>query len=252
VIITNRANDTLKFTSLTLPPGDEFSTNFDLNKKLTGAEDYSFSVFYHPQQLYKDSVHVVIQSNGGNLSLTILLKVVAFQEIAFNSGWNIFSVILVPDVPDLKILFRSLIDDGSLIKVQDEVGNSLEDYGVFGGWTNNIGEIRGTEGYKIKVTQDCGLLLPGTPLLMPFKIPLNAGWNIIGYPDSAEMDGKSVIQQLIDRGTLMKVQDETGNAIEDMGVFGGWVNNIGNFKPGEGYKIKVSANDTLTIYGANP
>ena len=70
----------------------------------------------------------------------------------------------------------------------------------------------------------------------------------MGYPRNSEADALAVIQQLIDRGTLLKVQDEQGNAIEDWGVFGGWTNGIGNFKPGKGYKIKVNADDTLTMY----
>ena len=72
----------------------------------------------------------------------------------------------------------------------------------------------------------------------------------MGYPQFAEANGQTVVQQLIDRGTLVKVQDELGNSIEDFGVFGGWQNNIGNFKPGKGYKIKITTNDTLTIHAS--
>lgn len=56
-----------------------------------------------------------------------------------------------------------------------------------------------------------------------------------------------VVHQLIDRHSLVKVQDEEGNAIEDFGSFGGWQNNIGAFIPGKGYRLKVSTNDTLTM-----
>jgi hypothetical protein len=82
---------------------------------------------------------------------------------------------------------------------------------------------------------------------LPFNIPLKSGWNIIGFPLQSEADAKAVVQQLINRGTLIKVQDELGNAIEDFGLFGGWVNNIGNFKPCNGYKVKVKVAETLRI-----
>lgn len=72
--ITNRANDTLKFASVTLPAGAEFSSNFDLKRKLKGSEDYTFSVFYKPLQLSKDSLKVGIRSNGGDLTLGIFVK----------------------------------------------------------------------------------------------------------------------------------------------------------------------------------
>jgi rhodanese-related sulfurtransferase len=74
IIVTNRANDTLKFTSISLPEGNEFSTNFDLKKKLTGGEDYSFSLYYKPMQIAKDSVKIGIKSNGGDLSLKVVLN----------------------------------------------------------------------------------------------------------------------------------------------------------------------------------
>jgi hypothetical protein len=149
----------------------------------------------------------------------------------------------------MKSIFQPLISDASLVKIQDETGFALENMGVFGGWQNNIGNIKATEGYKVKVTRNCQLVINGNPVSYPFKIPLRAGWNIIGYPRQTETDGLAVVQSLITRGKLIKVQDEKGFAIEDMGVFGGWQNNIGTFKPGKGYKIKVSAADTLTIYG---
>ncbi len=46
---------------------------------------------------------------------------------------------------------------------------------------------------------------------------------------------------------LVKVQDEAGNSVEDWGSYGGWTNTIGNFIHGEGYWIKVNANDTLNV-----
>jgi hypothetical protein len=57
----------------------------------------------------------------------------------------------------------------------------------------------------------------------------------------------NVVQQLIDSETLIKVQDEDGNSLENWGIFGGWTNNIGDFVAGGGYKIKLTAPDTLWI-----
>jgi hypothetical protein len=173
---------------------------------------------------------------------------VSTQQIELKAGWNIFSVCLTPENPDMKVLFQPLITDGSLVKIQDETGNSLEDMGILGGWTNSIGNISSSEGYKIKVTRNCQFEVTGNQVALPMMMTLKTGWNIIGYPKQAQAETKAVVQQLIDRHTLIKVQDESGNAFEDYGLLGGWQNNIGNFKPGEGYKIKVNANDNLTIF----
>ena len=178
-------------------------------------------------------------------------KTYVTQTISLKSGWNIFSVFVTPDNKDMKNIFQSHIANGSLLKVQDKMGNSLEDYGIFGGWTNNIGNIALTDGYKVKTTRECQLVLQGIPATFPFNIPLKAGWNIIGYPKQTETNGLILVQPLITRKTLVKVQDETGKSIEDLGVFGGWTNNIGNFKPGEGYKVKVTSDETLIISDSN-
>ncbi|MGE0021315.1 MAG: FlgD immunoglobulin-like domain containing protein, partial [Draconibacterium sp.] len=112
----------------------------------------------------------------------------------------------------------------------------------------NIGEIGLTEGYKIKVNWLDSINVCGQHVKYPYAIALQTGWNIIGYPQSRVYDAQEVVQQLIDRNTLVKVQDELGNSLENWGIFGGWQNHIGNLLPGEGYKVKVIAQDTLWIY----
>jgi hypothetical protein len=108
------------------------------------------------------------------------------------------------------------------------------------------------KGYKVKVTKHDSIKISGIPFNYPFAIPLKTGWNIIGYPQNLEYNGFDIVQQLIDKGTLIKVMDEQGNSIEDWGIYGGWLNNIGNFLPGEGYKVKVNTDDTLWIYENYP
>ncbi len=180
----------------------------------------------------------------------------SIEKIALNillqSGWNIFSTSIIPDSLDIRYISQSLINNNSLVKIQDEGGNSLEDWGIFGSWKNTIGSISVTEGYKIKVNRNDTLEVSGTPVKYPFAIPLKAGWNIAGYPQQTDFSGMNLVQQLADKGTLIKVQDEGGNSIEDWGIFGSWQNNIGNFMAGEGYKIKVSADDTLWVYESYP
>jgi hypothetical protein len=58
----------------------------------------------------------------------------------------------------------------------------------------------------------------------------------------------NALGELITRNTLMKVQDETGAAIEPLPSHAGWINNIGAFDPGEGYKVRVSENDVINLY----
>lgn len=169
------------------------------------------------------------------------------QTLALNVGWNIISSNVIPTNLNLKDLFQPLIDTGKLKKVMDESGKSIENFGAFGGWKNNIGNLNTIKGYKVNVTAASSLLLEGTPVQLPIEIVLNAGWNIISYPSTTIQDAKALVQPLIDSGKLKKVMDESGQIIENFGAYGGWKNNIGNFIPGKGYKINVLENCTLTI-----
>ncbi len=200
---------------------------------------------------YYDNLYNPVSTPTYEVGVTAYVELSATSMICltndFEEGWNIFSVNSSPETMDMLTLFQDLADNGSLVKIQDEQGNSVENMGIFGGWVNNIGDISPTEGYKIKVYADVSLSVCGSPVEYPFAIPLTEGWNIIGFPHQMEVDGMEILQQLIDNGTLAKVQDESGSSIENMGIFGGWVNNIGNFVPGEGYKVKVTTDDVLWI-----
>lgn len=71
VTITNFGNDTLDFLSLTDLSGTAFSTNFNLDARLTGLMDYTFQVFYNPVVEQEDSLVFQIESDGGNIEFVI-------------------------------------------------------------------------------------------------------------------------------------------------------------------------------------
>jgi len=169
------------------------------------------------------------------------------QEIALSAGWNIISANVTPANLNLKDLFQNLIDEAKLKKVMDEAGKTIENFGAFGGWKNNIGNLNTSKGYKVNVIASTTLSLLGTPVQLPLDIALNAGWNIISYPSANLQDAKTLFQSLIDAGKLRKVMDESGKTIENFGAFGGWKNNIGNFLPGKGYRVNVTTSCILTI-----
>jgi hypothetical protein len=174
------------------------------------------------------------------------------QTIALKKGNNMISTYLQATNSDISAITQTIRDSGNLIKMQNESGNSYENWGILGGWINNLGSIQNTEGYKIMVANNCTIQITGQQIALPLDIPLNAGWNIISFPRTDILDAQLIVQALIDQNKLVKVQDETGNSIEDWGSFGGWKNAIGNFLPGKAYRVKVSANTVLTIRDSYP
>ncbi len=171
----------------------------------------------------------------------------ATQNIVLLNGWNIFSLNIVPQEDDMIDLLQSLIDANALVKVQDEVGGALEMNPVTGIWINDIGNWSITEGYKIKVNQNIELTITGTPIPAPVSIDLESGWNIMSFPSNGAQNAQTVLDELINSELLVKVQNEAGNAIERNPATGHWIDDIGDFEPGEGYKINVSGDASLVV-----
>ncbi|SVE32869.1 uncharacterized protein METZ01_LOCUS485723, partial [marine metagenome] len=145
------------------------------------------------------------------------------------------------------ILGGLMNDGGSLVKVQDETGSAIEYVSFLSSWINNIGIMAATEGYYVKVNTASSVTVSGDGTDLPLAIPLTNGWNIISYPAQNAQDANNVLQSLMDSGSLVKVQDETGLAIEYVSFLSSWINNINNFKAGEGYYVKVNQATTLSI-----
>jgi parallel beta-helix repeat protein len=167
------------------------------------------------------------------------------QTIQLEQGWNIFSAAVVPDDPNIEVIHSVLVDNKDLFKVQNEEGKTYEK--VRTAWINNIGDMKQTEGYRIRVKSACSIEITGSQVSLPMSINLKAGSNLISFPYNGSVDAMQVIQPLIDAGALEKVQDQKGNSIEYWGTEIGWLNGIGNFNVGQGYQVQVNSDVVLTI-----
>ena len=163
------------------------------------------------------------------------------SQIILNEGWNLISFNLKPDNMGLLDIVQPLIDEGSLEIIQDEgTGIIWPAYGI-----DTIGNMNITEGYKVKVNQNTTLFVTGTYVELPVIIPLNEGWNTIGYPMAEQQDALELLQPLIAEGSLIQVIDENNLNIYHNTTT--WVNEIGSFQPNEGYHIKVNSDTSLLI-----
>jgi hypothetical protein len=154
---------------------------------------------------------------------------------------------LIPDNKNVFDIFEPLAESKNLRKVMDEKGQAIEHWGVFGGWQNNIGDYSTLEGYKIYVNRDTNYLVSGPQLTLPISIELTTGWNIIPWPATTEQDAWLFFQQLAQDGFFEKAMDEAGNSLEYWGEELGWINHIGNLKPGAAYHVKVNADCSINV-----
>ena len=187
-----------------------------------------------------DGSNAFTSSNSHNLNINF-----PSQTIDLNLGWNIMSFYVEPAEVSLLSILQPLVSSSELTKVIDQSGGFIQNIpGI--GWMNTIGDMKNTEGYYVKVSNNTMFEAAGSIVNLPYSIPLSLGWNILGYPLQTSQDAIAALQQLIDNGSLMKVINESGGFIQFIpGI--GWMNTIGDFEPGEGYYIKLNSNDTLVI-----
>ncbi len=217
----------------------------------TAGQPISYRLWDKDQSLEISSVQPSYSTGDGNFAsqgtavLSLAGSLSISQNLNLEQGWNIVSFYAIPGNVDMLNIFQELTGNGSLIKIQDETGNAVENVtGI--GWVNNIDNLAVTEGYYVKVTAAQTLNIEGSAITLPLDIPLSTGWNIMGYPVSAPQSALNIVQPLIDEGKLLKVQDETGKAIEELPSIG-WQNGIGDFEPGKGYYIKVNREASAII-----
>ena len=220
----------------------------------TEGHSASFRVWDVSEQTEISSVEITYESGFNNVFsgngtcwYHINGNSVVEQEIPLLNGWNIFSLYVTPENIDMRAVIQPLIEAGRLVKVQDETGDAIEYNPNTSLWINDIGNWSRTEGYKIRVNAAATLSVSGTPIDGPVTIGLLNGWNIISYPSPGSYNGLTIVNPLITAGHLVKVQDETGDAIEYNPNTSSWLNDIGTFDPDEGYKVRVNANLKLQL-----
>ena len=175
------------------------------------------------------------------------------QTINLQPGWNLASFRVQPQNPDMLWVVQPLILQEILLRVLDENGGSIYQlpFGpTSGAWMNTIGIMANTEGYCFKVISAGELPLTGTPVELPFEIPLNEGWNIISYPCNVSQNAFQVFGTLIENDPLLKVMDEQGRIVFHLPFpepAGQWINTIGNLEPNKGYYLKVSEETALVF-----
>ena len=191
-----------------------------------------------------------IYSAGATSTFNLSAITSVAQSTNLASGWNILSFAVKPDNMSMMAIVSPLKSAGILIKVQDEKGNAIERLPDPIGWVDYIGQMSLSEGYKIKVSANTPLNISGQPLGTLLNVSLDAGWNIMGYPFMSSQPALAAFEPLISAGSLLKVQNEQGNAIEKLPDPIGWIDNIHNLLPGKGYKVKTTINTSLAINNA--
>ena len=162
--------------------------------------------------------------------------------ISIYPGWNLISFDVIPENNTPASIFSAIIGENKLVYVsgfQNQEGVFFDPYGP--DFLNTLLNMNPGEGYWVKVSSPCTLIVEGTPIPPDFAINLKAGWNLIGYWLPDPIPPASAFQQLIDLGILVYVsgfQNQEGVFFDPNGP--DFLNTLLFLKNSEGYWVKMS------------
>ena len=202
---------------------------------------YDLGVSYSPEKVlfgtYKGN-------NTRNGYLSNNNSPVEDQTILLNTGYQFISSFIEPQDPDMMIVLENILND-NLDFVRNSQGATFRKIGP--NWVNGIGDWVGTEGYLIKMNTADELIISGDVIGPNTPINLFTGYRFVSYLIDYEQDAIEAFSSILN-DNLDFIRNSNGETIRKIGP--NWINGIGNCIPGEGYLIKMLADDIL-IYSTS-
>ncbi len=154
--------------------------------------------------------------------------------VDFAQGWNMFSVNVAPEDPNIATLMGSI--STHLVLVKNNSGNTyIPEFGI-----NDIGNLDFKQGYQAYLKQAQSLNFEGAPVDPTTPITMQAGWNMISYLPDNPINAATALASI--SSALVLAKNNSGNTyIPEFGI-----NDIGSMQPTQGYQIYLTSGATLT------
>jgi len=163
------------------------------------------------------------------------------QQIILSSGYSFVSSHIIPDNPDMLIVIEEILNE-NLDFIRNSQGQTLRKIGP--NWVNDIGDWIVDEGYLVKMNAADSFTVEGTLVDLTTPIPLETGFQFVSYFLETPVDALIAFATIIG-DDLDFVRNSQGQTLRKIGP--NWVNGIGDCQSGEGYLIKMFA-DEILIY----
>ncbi|GEM_PF-6767950 len=162
------------------------------------------------------------------------------HSISLRAGWNLVSSYIEPLDSTTGSVFKSIADN--LIIVKDGTGKIY--FPALG--VDDIRNWNYSRGYKIYLSPDADELeifgIQRKPDTTP--IQLLAGWNMVGYMRTDQVDAASALKSI--ENDLIIAKNGSGQVYLPAGVISEHpINTMGTMKPGEGYRLYVTSQTEL-------
>jgi len=167
------------------------------------------------------------------------------QQIEVVEGYSFISSRIIAENPDMLIVLESILNE-NLDFVRDSEGNMLRKIGP--NWVNGIGDWIVEEGYLIKVFSDNSFNIEGNAIDPTNPIQLETGFQFVSYFPETTMDALIAFETILNEN-LDFIRNSQGGVLRKIGP--NWVNGIGDCNLGEGYLVKMLADEILIYPGSS-
>jgi formylglycine-generating enzyme required for sulfatase activity len=218
--------------------GENFSvfTAADGTYSIAQIPEGVYSVTFTKSGYFAQTDENIALNNQQTTGLDVVLISSTIQTITLKQGYSFVSSYLLPDEPDMTQVLQDALENLSFVRNQN--GQTLKKIGP--NWINGIGDWKRAEGYLVKMNQPDEITINGTAG-ESFPIPLKAGFNIMAYLLHSPKNALEVFEPVLEN--LVFVRSSSGQTLTRFGQ--SWINTIGEMKPGEGYLVRMTVNDTL-------
>jgi hypothetical protein len=189
-------------------------------------------------------VHYDVNGNASDaVSLTLDISA-GLDVINLNAGWNLISIDRSLSDGDIETLFSGLQSNN--LQYVTGFQNGVQFYDPNGlSFLNTMSSVDNGYGYWVKVAEDDVLEVGGSSLPVNFRPGLNAGWNLIGYPNAEDSDPANYFADLIADDNLVYVTgfDEGSQVFDPNGL--SFLNTLQELENGFGYWVKTLVGEDL-------
>ncbi len=161
------------------------------------------------------------------------------QIIELNEGYQFVSSRIEVENPDMLVVLENILND-NLDFVRNSNGEVLRKIGP--NWVNGIGDWIIKEGYLFKMNSEDEFSVIGEVINPQTPIDLFTGYQFVSYLPETAIDAIIAFEGIL-TDDLDYIRNSYGGMLRKIGP--NWVNGIGNANPGEGYLIKMFAEDEL-------
>lgn len=187
-----------------------------------------------------------ITATAGSLSDTITVTLTGGTAVVIplNAGWNLVSFNVTPFPSDTASVLGPL--GSHLVVAQGYDGGGQSYYP--GGSQNTLTHVDTLHGYWIKLNSADTLTVTGDRVYSSTTaIPLNAGWNLIGYLPQNPIGLGSALSSL--GGTYTAVLGYDRGAMSYYAAMPSNMNTLNSLEPKRGYWLYVTSSGTLCYAG---